>query len=401
MLCCLAVVDLQLLFKPTMSSANVPCRHARQSAPAWGIPKHAVCVLLCLLMPNPSKGLTLCEHTPSACDGSYSSSTLSMHAGLNGVLPTELGLLTNLTSITIFNSTLSGTLPTQLAKLSKLHYMFLAKNNHTGALPTQLGQLTQLTNLNLDFNKFSGVVPTQLGLLTGLGTFSLAGKSISGALPSELGLIASEPSPRPLPSGVMPDRERRDSVVMVDPEDLDDSPPRYEAKSPIALASPRPQPQLNEELMRTNRGVLLSIPLSPGDMAKAMKEAATMKCSNECPTSYDGICSDGATSRAFCSGALAFGAAGRGTCAVAENSDCELGSDCALRPALPNAMSPACSLHECPPGAQAGTAASARSPPPGPRKLPTVSYPMFNTLGNPELPLHQRIVCDRGAPGKW
>ena len=211
----------------------------------------------------------------------------------------------------------------------------------------------------------------------------------------------SAPSPHPLPSEAMPDRERRDSIVMVDPEDLDDSPPRYETNSPIALASPRPQPQPREELMRTDRGVLLSIPLSPGDMTKAMKEAATMKCSNECPTSYDGICSDGAMSKAFCSGAPAFGAAGRGTCAVAENSDCELGSDCALRPALPNAKSPAYSIHGCPPGVQAGTAASARSPPSRPRKWPAVSYPMSNTLGNPELPLYQRVACDRTAPGRW
>jgi len=130
------------------------------------------------------------------------------------------------------------------------------------------------------------------------------------------------------------------SRFMVDPEDLEFS----DNGSPIALDSPRPQPQTPEELMRTDRGVMLSIPLSSGDLAKAMKEAATMKCSNTCPTSYDGICSDGARSVAFCSGAKALGAAGRGTCAVAESPECELGSDCALRPALPNAMPPGSQL---------------------------------------------------------
>ena len=162
----------------------------------------------------------------------------------------------------------------------------------------------------------------------------------------ELQLVTEALTPSPLAAEVMPDRESRDSILMVDPEDLElgrngATVAPYGAESPIPLASPIPQPQTPEELMRTDRGVVLSIPLSSGDLAKAMKEAATMKCSNTCPSSYDGICSDGAMSVAFCSGAKAFGAAGRGTCAVAESSECELGSDCALRPALPNAIPPA------------------------------------------------------------
>ena len=156
-----------------------------------------------------------------------------------------------------------------------------------------------------------------------------------------------------LAAEVMPDRESRDSILLVDPEDLELSRNGatgvlFADEPPIPLASPMPQPQTPEELMRTDRGVMLSIPLSSGDLAKAMKDAATMKCSNTCPTSYDGICSDGAMSVAFCSGAKAFGAAGRGTCAVAETSDCELGSDCALRPAMPNAMPPASQLKRVP-----------------------------------------------------
>ena len=177
---------------------------------------------------------------------------------------------------------------------------------------------------------------------------------------------------------VFPDRESRDSIVLVDPEDLELSRngatvAPYAANPPIPLASPVPQPRAPEELMRTERGTLLSIPLSSEDLAKAMKDAATMKCSNTCPTSYDGICSDGAMSVAFCSEAPAFGAVGRGACAVAESSDCELGSDCALRPALPNAEPPASQLNACPPGVQAGTAVSVRSSPPRPRKRTAVS----------------------------
>ena len=124
--CRLAAVGLQLhwarlfalLFKSTMS--NMP-GHARQSTPARGLPKHAACLLLYILMPHPSKGMPFCEHTPSACDGNYSSSALSVsNDGLNGVLPTELGLLTDLRSISAGLNSLSGSIPTQLGQLSSL-----------------------------------------------------------------------------------------------------------------------------------------------------------------------------------------------------------------------------------------------------------------------------------------
>ena len=199
--CCLAAVGLQLywvrllalLMKSTMS--NMPGRHARQSTPAWGLPKHSACVLLYMLMPHPSKGMTLCEHTPSACDGNYSvlgygTSLNVANDGLNGVLPTELGLLTDLTYLSASSNSLSGSIPTQLGQFSKLTGINLNSNDFSGALPTQVGQLTQLTYLHLRDNDLSGVVPTQLGLLTFLAALSLERNSLSGALPSELGLIA-------------------------------------------------------------------------------------------------------------------------------------------------------------------------------------------------------------------
>ena len=81
------------------------------------------------------------------------------------------------------------------------------------------------------------------------------------------------------------------SRFLVDPEEVfSRSAMANGAELPLA---PRPQPQ-PEKLVHTDRGVMLSTPLSSGDLAKAMKYAATMKCSNTCPTSYDGVCSDGA-----------------------------------------------------------------------------------------------------------
>ena len=152
---------------------------------------------------------------------------------------------------------------------------------------------------------------------------------------AELRLLAASPSPLPqMQSELLTDRESADSMLLLDPEDLADATTSSDRLKrlvgrgdvlPGSMASPSPQPtKPMEELMRTERGVLLSTPLSAEDRAKAMAEAAATKCTNSCESSYDGVCSDGATSEAFCTRAEPFAAVGRGACAVAESSDCEL-----------------------------------------------------------------------------
>ena len=166
-------------------------------------------------------------------------------------------------------------------------------------------------------------------------------------------------------------------------------------QSPTPLASPEPKPaaasRLTEEMLRTDRGVLLSAPLSMDEKAKAMTEMATTMCTNTCASSHDGVCSDGAF-KSFCTGAEAFPPAGRGECAAAEGSECELGSDCAPCP-LPQSPRPsprqACPATPVSPAqqlpshisrvsgvgdAQAGTVGSARSL--GSRILTPVACPM-------------------------
>ena len=108
------------------------------------------------------------------------------------------------------------------------------------------------------------------------------------------------------------------------------------------MASPVPRPKGNSQLtqlMHTERGAILSAPLSSAEIAKAMAETASTVCTNTCASSYDGVCSDGATALE-CSNEEPFAVAGRGSCTAAEGSECELGTDCALRcaraPALPN-----------------------------------------------------------------
>ena len=206
---------------------------------------------------------------------------------------------------------------------------------------------------------------------------------------------APPPSPPLSPplSKVLPDREDGGSSVLLDPEDLEEAEEDAGdgrrskrvpsgADTPMAsqlLASPSPVPKGTgalaplgvepEEPMAGHGGeVLLSIPLSEAEKAKAISEAVSMICDNTCAFSHDGVCQDGAVSTSSCSNAPAFTALGRGSCAAAASSECDLGTDCAPQPSpLHSATRPAFVAHligACAPlllaDWQAGTVVSAR-----------------------------------------
>ena len=60
---------------------------------------------------------------------------------------------------------MTGTIPTQLGNLTQLQTLTLSPGQLTGSIPTQLGNLTQLTNLYLANNQLSGSIPAELGNL--------------------------------------------------------------------------------------------------------------------------------------------------------------------------------------------------------------------------------------------
>ena len=191
-----------------------------------------------------------------------------------------------------------------------------------------------------------------LACYTFLVTTHVYGANDASAAPTapkaeeQLTFLEAEPQPSPHSPGriaKMHDSEESASAATPwpDPEELTSLSVKKlkeliaPLQSPTPLASPEPKPAAasrpTEEMLRTHRGVLLSAPLSMDEKAKAMTEMATTMCTNTCASSHDGVCSDGA-SKTFCTGAEAFPPAGRGECAAAEGSECELGTDCAPLP---------------------------------------------------------------------
>jgi hypothetical protein len=122
---------------------------------------------------------------------------------LTGILPTEIGLLTNLELMSLADNELTGFLPSELGQLSVIAQgLALDRNKFRGTIPSDLGNLRTITGiitgsgtygLGLSGNQFTGHVPSELGMLTLLERISLQDNFLTGTLPSELaGMVTLE-----------------------------------------------------------------------------------------------------------------------------------------------------------------------------------------------------------------
>eukprot|EP00536_Pseudo-nitzschia_multiseries_P015521 jgi/Psemu1/292053/fgenesh1_pg.903_\ len=111
---------------------------------------------------------------------------------LTGSLPNEIGFLTRLTVLNLYNNAkLTGSLPTQIGELTGLTQLQLFKSEVNGPVPTEIGKLTGLTLFRCEENKLSGSLPTEIGMLSGLTGLSLDINGMTGSIPTEIGLLTS------------------------------------------------------------------------------------------------------------------------------------------------------------------------------------------------------------------
>lgn len=81
--------------------------------------------------------------------GRVSSLTLPLNQ-LSGPLPAEIGNLSDLTFLILWENRLSGQLPSEIGNLTKLKFLNLAENQLSGPLPLELTQLVALQLLNVE-----------------------------------------------------------------------------------------------------------------------------------------------------------------------------------------------------------------------------------------------------------
>lgn len=109
---------------------------------------------------------------------------------LRGVIPPELGRLTQLRVLDLSGNRLGGVIPPELGRLTQLRVLDLSSNTTGGlggGIPPALGGLAQLRELRLGANYLAGHIPPVLGGLSELRVLGLGGNYLAGPIPPELG----------------------------------------------------------------------------------------------------------------------------------------------------------------------------------------------------------------------
>jgi len=103
--------------------------------------------------------------------------------GLSGSLPSGLGNLTELQTLSLRFNALTGRIPADFGNLKALRNLYLQGNFFSGEVPDAVFALQNLVRLNLGNNNFSGEISPKFNGLTRLSTLYLERNNFSGSIP--------------------------------------------------------------------------------------------------------------------------------------------------------------------------------------------------------------------------
>jgi hypothetical protein len=110
---------------------------------------------------------------------------------ITGSIPPEIGNLTNLSELLLYNNQLTGSIPPEIGNLTNLEYLYLGYNQLTGTIPSEIGNLTNLEYLYLGYNQLTGTIPSEIGNLTNLTFLRLDDNNLTGEIPPEIGNLTN------------------------------------------------------------------------------------------------------------------------------------------------------------------------------------------------------------------
>jgi hypothetical protein len=129
--------------------------------------------------------LSVCEWDLIGCTGGQGETidklSLSL-LDLHGSIPSELGLLTDLTYLDIAENFITGIIPSHLFRLSQLEFLNLGTNLISGTIPEAIGTLTALRHIGIGPSSLSSTVPN-LDRLYNLTVLALKGGGFKGKFP--------------------------------------------------------------------------------------------------------------------------------------------------------------------------------------------------------------------------
>jgi hypothetical protein len=86
---------------------------------------------------------------------------IDRNPSMHGSIPSEIGLVSTLKSLSVTDCNLEGSLPTELGSL-RLTQFWSYNNSLTGAIPSELGMIDELVRLGLEDNDFAGTMPAEI-----------------------------------------------------------------------------------------------------------------------------------------------------------------------------------------------------------------------------------------------
>lgn len=134
---------------------------------------------------DPCKGWT----GVGCSNGRVSSLVLLEDSNAQGILPSSIDNLDQLSILVIRSSKVTGQIPKEIGNLTKLNLLNLADCNLTGVIPKEVGKLSKVTTLNLSNTQISGPIPIEVGNMTNLVVLLLNDTNLSGSFPKELSSI--------------------------------------------------------------------------------------------------------------------------------------------------------------------------------------------------------------------
>eukprot|EP00934_Nitzschia_sp_Nitz4_P002486 Nitzschia sp. Nitz4//scaffold211_size37880//22789//23990//NITZ4_007709-RA/size37880-augustus-gene-0.55-mRNA-1//1//CDS//3329541988//2476//frame0 len=106
---------------------------------------------------------------------------------VDGLVPREIGMLTELRDLDLHGNDLQGVIPHKLLTgLRKLEYLRLHMNGMFGALHPEITNMKNLKEIYLFGNYVAGTIPTELAQLKRLEVIDFYANQFEGTIPSEL-----------------------------------------------------------------------------------------------------------------------------------------------------------------------------------------------------------------------
>ena len=114
-----------------------------------------------------------------------------------GIIPSEIGNLTNLIKLNLSSNQFSGSIPSEIGNLTNLTSLNLSSNQFSGDIPIEVFNLLNLEGgiepalmgtvfypgLDLSDNSLSGIIPEQIASFEKISSIDLSNNQLAGSLP--------------------------------------------------------------------------------------------------------------------------------------------------------------------------------------------------------------------------